>query len=58
MRNFKKLAAILMLVSFIFAAVSPAMAAGIASVNDAAGKNVYFGEYYQSLKGTAAGAVE
>ena len=55
MRSFKKTAAVLMLVSFVFTTVSPAMAAGIVSVNDAAGKNVYFGEYYQSLKGTAAG---
>ena len=36
-RSIKKLAAILMLVSFIFAAVSPAMAGGLAKITDIAG---------------------
>ena len=54
----KKLAAVLMLVSFIFATVSPAMAAGLANITDIAGGKggttgdagtIYFGSYWQSF---------
>ncbi|MBQ0055646.1 MAG: hypothetical protein KBS54_05845, partial [Synergistaceae bacterium] len=58
MRNIKKTAAILMLVSFIFATVSPAMAAGIIKVNDltasatsdsgvTGASTIYFGSFWQ-----------
>ena len=62
MKNFKKLYAVLMLVSFIFATVSPAFAGGIAKISDILGGNggmakgekstIYFGNYWQS---TASG---
>ncbi|MBQ0055914.1 MAG: hypothetical protein KBS54_07230, partial [Synergistaceae bacterium] len=54
----KKLAAVLMLVSFIFATVSPAMAGGLAKITDIAGGKggttgnagtIYFGSYWQSF---------
>ncbi len=58
MRNLKKLYAVLMLVSFIFATVSPAFAGGIAKISDILGGNggmavgekstIYFGRYWQS----------
>ncbi|MBQ0055972.1 MAG: hypothetical protein KBS54_07540, partial [Synergistaceae bacterium] len=57
-RNIRKLAAVLMLVSFIFGTVSPAMAAGIATFDDmktSKGNNdltkastIYYGSYWQS----------
>ena len=60
----KKLAAVLMLVSFIFGAAAPAMAAGLADITDIAGGNggmakgnastIYFGNYWQSYKGSGA----
>ena len=58
MKNFKKLYAVLMLVSFIFATVSPAFAGGLAKISDIAGGNggmavgekstIYFGRYWQT----------
>ncbi len=58
MKNFRKLAAVLTLVSFIFGTVSPAIAAGIAKVDDLTAsatsgtgvKNastIYFGNFWQ-----------
>ena len=63
MKNYKKLTAILMLVSFIFATVSPAMAAGLADITSIAGGKggttgnagtIYFGNYWQSYSGSGA----
>ncbi len=56
--KFKKLYAVLMLVSFVFAMVSPAFAGGLVKISDIAGGNggmakgekstIYFGNYWQS----------
>ncbi|MDO4953225.1 MAG: DUF6273 domain-containing protein, partial [Synergistaceae bacterium] len=57
MTRFKKFATILMLISFIFATVSPAMAGGLAKITEIEGGNgagtnnastIYFGNYWQS----------
>ncbi|MBQ0055983.1 MAG: hypothetical protein KBS54_07595, partial [Synergistaceae bacterium] len=66
MRTTKKLAAVLMLVSFIFSTVSPAMAAGLADITDIAGGNggnalgnastIYFGNYWQNAKSGKSGS--
>ncbi|MBQ0055747.1 MAG: hypothetical protein KBS54_06365 [Synergistaceae bacterium] len=64
MRNFRKLATALMLISFIFATAAPAMAAGLADITSIQGGNggmakgnastIYFGNYWQSYKGSGA----